>query len=192
MLTQRLVFITNRYMSTCEIGVKVSLTFSRCLKSSTKFFFQIILIQLLCAILVLNSIEYLMKNVIDLSSVDKLDVTIIHEISPSDIFYFVNSRKNKTHTHTYICPLHFLLLVIHLILPQCDMKMSWTFSIVLLLVLCISSSSHAHTHGTATVDIVTFDRILHKFDTVLVKFDRKYRMYSQRKYSNQLTDVIFF
>lgn len=55
--------------------------------------------------------------------------------------------------------------------------MSWTFSIVLLLVVFITSSSHAHTHGTATVDIVTFDRILQHFDTVLVKFDRKHRMY---------------
>lgn len=68
--------------------------------------------------------------------------------------------------------------------------MSWTFSIVLLLLFI--SSSHAHTHGTATVDSVTFERILNQFDTVLVKFDRKFRTYFLWKYSNRLERILLF
>jgi hypothetical protein len=55
------------------------------------------------------------------------------------------------------------------------MQMSLVYSVGLFFLLI--SSSKAHTQGTVTVDIITFDRILQNFDTVLVKFDDKYRMY---------------
>ena len=55
------------------------------------------------------------------------------------------------------------------------MQTSLGYSVSLFFLLI--SSSKAHTHGTVTVDIITFDRILQNFKTVLVKFDDKYRMY---------------
>ncbi len=56
---------------------------------------------------------------------------------------------------------------------------------ITLFVLLISSSN-AHTQGTIGVDVLTFDKILRRFHTVLVKFDDKFRMYSKRK------NVIFY
>jgi len=43
------------------------------------------------------------------------------------------------------------------------------------------SSSNGHTQGTIGVDVLTFDKILRRFHTVLVKFDDKYRMYTKKK-----------
>jgi len=59
------------------------------------------------------------------------------------------------------------------------MKFLYAFCATLFFLLI--SSSKAHTPGTVTVDSFTFDKIIQTFDTVLAKFDDKYRMYREKK-----------
>ena len=41
--------------------------------------------------------------------------------------------------------------------------------------LCSFVASNPHTLGTVTVDKVTFEKVIKKFDVVLAKFDDKFR-----------------
>jgi len=114
------------------------------------------------------------------------DVTTIREKSKRGIFSLVSNIQKQTHTLLLFSPLFhssFFDLKYRPLLPSCDMKMSVIYSVGLFFLLI--SLSKAHTPGTVSVDIITFDRILQKFDTVLVKFDDKYRMYLN------LTNIFF-
>ena len=98
-----------------------------------------------------------------------------HPIAPSS--HWLATYKTNTHTfapHLFIF-FSFFGLNCRSFLPSGGMKMSLVSSIVLLFLLI--STSKAHIQGTVTADIFTFDRILEKFDTVLVKFDEKFRTY---------------
>jgi len=47
---------------------------------------------------------------------------------------------------------------------------------MLILFFALISFSLAHTAGVATIDALIFDKVVRQFDTVLVKFDDRFRM----------------
>ena len=57
---------------------------------------------------------------------------------------------------------------------------------IAVLLLCVASSQ-AHTPGTVTVDSLTFDKVIRRFDVVLAKFDDKYRTYMLSRMNDRST-----